>query len=118
MISLSLSLSLSFSLFSFFPPSPSAQGGNRPMLADDSDEEFDPVGGVPTDSELDKVKTVSWKIPWYLYNVIHVYCSCVLGQGLTLSIAGYSGGGDQTHSSILLFFMITVLKFWGGETEP
>jgi hypothetical protein len=29
------------------------------MLADDSDEEFDPVGGVPTDSELDKVKTVS-----------------------------------------------------------
>ena len=51
MISLFLSLSL--------PPSPSVQGGNRPMLADDSDEEFDPVGGVPTDSELDKVKTVS-----------------------------------------------------------
>lgn len=31
------------------------QGGNRPMMADDSDEEFDPVGGPPVDSELDKV---------------------------------------------------------------
>ena len=52
-----MSLSLSLSP----PPSlpPSLQGGNRPMMADDSDEEFDPVGGVPTDSELDKVKTVS-----------------------------------------------------------
>ena len=36
------------------PPS-SKQGGNRPMMADDSDEEFDPVGGAPLDSELDKV---------------------------------------------------------------
>ena len=52
--SLSLSLSLSLSPLPYL-----LQGGNRPMLADDSDEEFDPVGGIPTDSELDKVKTVS-----------------------------------------------------------
>ena len=40
------------------------------MLADDSDEEFDPVGGIPTDSELDKVKS-SIIIP-YCFDV-HVH---------------------------------------------